>query len=57
VCIVRVEQQSTGVRYTVRTTPDIGEESAERVTTAGQLEEAVLLVRQFLTDFGVIGGG
>jgi hypothetical protein len=51
VCVVRIEEQGSGVLITLRTNADIGQVSMERTLVVADVEVAVQAVWEFLVAF------
>jgi hypothetical protein len=56
VCLVRIENQRSGMLITLRINNDVTQLSTERVVIVADIEAAVEAVRTFLVAFGAICG-
>ena len=54
VCLVRIENQRSGMLITLRTNNDVTQLSTERVVVVADVEAAVEAVRMFLVAFAAI---
>jgi hypothetical protein len=54
ICLVRIENQRSGMLITLRTNNDVTQLSTERVVVVTDVEAAVEAVRRFLVAFAAI---
>lgn len=52
ICVVRIEEQGSGVLITLRVNADVEQVSTERVLVVANVDAAVRAVREFLVAFG-----
>jgi predicted alpha-1,6-mannanase (GH76 family) len=57
ICLVRIEAQDSGVLITLRTNADVEQVSTEQVLVVADINAAVQVVREFLTEFTVVSKG